>query len=351
MMPKDNKHSAAAASGGRTLAKRVLLAGVGGVALMVAGCAQSPLVPEMPGVNPDYHAGSLNLPNTPVPNLEEVINRVPDRKDDDKDAKEDRLRNSAMHDAAVSYGARAGLAWETRNINKAVEAHAPETSRVYDFQRLLIKGPDHVMILPPVISEAKKAWEAQDAGKSLRVADTVYEIIDQARFTAVPPAWQSYIVRDYKSPEGPPDGLLPQDGSERDKWVKWVTEGWAAGRKQAQDIFKADLDRLERDFSGMVRYRALLGTTGTGQDMRVNDRAVRITRDPTLNVAAPNDWHASATTPTPDGAGTTNPTAGDGDPVLKPATADKPVKEKAKARPKTAHGADAWTAPKRDEVF
>ncbi len=298
--------------------RKALLGSVAAFAL--AGCAtmQPPAARDPSAVNPDYKAGRLEIPVSNVPSLEEVVNKAPSH---EKIAKtgEDRLRGGAMKDAALSYGARAGLAWESRIINRMLQERSAEIARTYDFQRTMIKGPENVTILPPVISEARQAWETSEAGKTLRVADTVYEIVEQARFSAVPPLWQAYLVRDYKTPEAPPDSLLPKDSTERAQWRDWVSEGWAMGQKQAREIFQADLERLERDFNGMVRYKALLeqgkvsapvvadarfGTTGTGQDMRVNDRAIRITRDPSLQVGNPQGWKSSPTTPGPDGTTT-----------------------------------------------
>lgn len=289
-------------------------------AFALAGCAATPIkvAPDPSAVNPGYQAGKLDIPTEAVPSLEEVVNKAPSGQKTVKEG-EDKLRGGAMKDAALSYGARAGLAWESRAINRMLQEQSNKIARTYDFQRTMIKGPDNVMILPPVIAEAKEAWETSEAGKTLRVADTVYEIVEQARFTAVPPIWQSYLVRDYRTPEPPPDSLLPRDSSEREQWKRWVSEGWAMGQKQAREIFQADLERLERDFNGMVRYKSLLeqnkvsapvvsdarlGTTGTGQDMRVNDRAIRITRDPSLKVDAPKDWQAAPTTPGPNGTTT-----------------------------------------------
>lgn len=286
----------------------------------LAACAQpqepfaGPSGPTPVLINPDYVAGAIEIPAGPIPTLQDVINRAPSRDAAPRDG-EDRLRSPAMREAAMAYGAKAGLAWENRNIMTMLNGKADQVSRVYDFDSLLIRGPDNVKILPPVISEARETWESSEAGRTLRVADTSYEIIEQARFTPVAPLWHTYLVRDYQTPEPPPDVLLPRDSGERDQWSRWVSEGWAMGREQAQEIFKSDLERLERDFAGMVRYKALLeegkvsapvvadarlGTTGTGDSMRVNDRAIRITQDPQLQVRSDPEWQASPTTPGPD---------------------------------------------------
>ena len=312
---------------GRTLKIGIRLIATVSALAILAGCASTGRVQtapgEMPGlINADYQAGQVNIPpsDTAVPSLEEVINRVPAKVTKVKEGT-DRLRSPAVRDAALSYGAQAGLAWESRSINQMLQTQAADVSRTYDFQRVMIKGPDNVMILPPVISAMSETWETSEAGKTLRVADTMYEIIEQARFAPNAPLWQTYLLRTYTTPAPPPDILLPRDGAERDSWRNAVVEGWEMGKQQAQDIFQADLERLERDFTGMVRYKALLeegkvsapvvanadlGTTGTGQDMRVNDRAIRITQDPTLQVTQPGAWNASPTTEYPSGQTTGN---------------------------------------------
>lgn len=304
----------------RTAPKLALrLFGTASLVAVLAACASTakPVISTGPApvlVNPGYQAGYLNMPDTPVPSIDEIVNRVPSKSA--PKAGEDRLRSPAMRDAALAYGAQGGLAWESREINKMLQTQSADISRTYDFQRVMIKGPDNVMIMPPVISEIRETWESSEAGRTLRVADTMYEIVEQATFAPVAPLWHTYLMRAYDTPSSPPDLLLPRDKQEREGWKSAVVEGWAAGRQQAQDIFKADLERLERDFTGMVRYKALLeegkvsapvvsdarlGTTGTGQDMRVNDRAIRIMQDPSLQVGTPGAWQATPTTTLPSG--------------------------------------------------
>lgn len=347
----------------RPLALRASLLSTVAGAFLLAGCATQPSAPPtVAAVNAEYRAGFVDIPTQPLPSLEEIINRVPSRSATTSDSKEDRLRGGAMRDAALSYGARAGLAWESRAINSMLMNSSDKIARTYDFQRVMIKGPGNSMLLPPVISQANEAWETSEAGKTLRVADTVYQIIDQARFSAVAPQWQSYLVRDYKTPEPPPDMLLPKDGGERDQWRRWVGEGWQHGQKQAQDIFQADLERLERDFAGMVRYKALLeqgkvsapvvadsplGTTGTGQDMRVNDRAIKITRDPSLQVDGARNWSAPATTPGPDGVPTGQGPKVEAPPQAKPAA--KPSAPRRAVRTETTVRTPHVPRPRRED--
>lgn len=262
-------------------------------------------------VNSGYRSGQVELPRVKVPSLADMQDlQASPKSAGATDA--DRLRAPALRDAALSYGARGGLAWSSKQINDILEARAPDLTRTYDFNRLLIKANGGFTVLPPVISESRDTYEQFDAGKTLRVADRYYEIVEQARFSPTAPLWHTYLIRSYSTPERPQDALLPKNDGERDLWRKFVAEGWEKGVEQSQTIFKKDMERLSRDFDGMVRYSELLekrqvtapivstanlGTTGTGADMREGDRAARITMDPHLMVGGVKNWRAAVSAP------------------------------------------------------
>ena len=210
---------------------------------------------------------------------------------------DDLVRLPAMREAAISFGAQSGLAKATRVINSQLEGNSQYLTQIYNFQYLMITGPDGVLVKPPVISEARETWESFEDGKTLRVADTVYEIIEQAQFTSTAPVWQNYLVAKFNEPEIPAMALRPKTSEETRIWRKWIKEGWKHGWDQARQIFETNLNRMNRDYNGMVRYKLLveegrisptviaggnLGNTGGGDKLRINDRAIRITRDPSL---------------------------------------------------------------------
>lgn len=310
---------------GRGATSRRLTLLCGFAAIAVSACA--PTAPPVVVVNPPSSAprADVNQPRRPIglpdsrtPNLAEMqeLRAGPRR---DAAAETDRLRASAMRDSALAYGAQGGLAWGSREINQMLERQAPNLDRTFDFNRLMIRQPGGVSVLPPVISEGRDTYEQADAGRTIRVADRYYEIVEQSRFAPTAPLWHEYLVRIFETPRTPPSELLPQDSNDRDLWRRYVAEGWAEGEKQAREIFRADLARLERDYTGMVRYAEMLqrgqvssplvanqtlGVTGSGQNMRVNDTVHRITRDPRLNVREGRDWKALSSPMDPTTAAT-----------------------------------------------
>lgn len=202
------------------------------------------------------------------------------------------IRRDAMKSAARSYGARGGLASRTKAIMDTLEESQTALDKTYDFRRLLITAPSNLLIEPPIISEALGAFNVSAMGDEAAVSDVIYNISRQARIVAAPRSWRQYLERDWDDVIAPPpDLLLPETPKERELWAKWVSEGWNEGMLQADEIFQADLNRLVADFEGMVRYRMLLaegkvsspyavhedrGVTGGGNEMRIGDRAIRI---------------------------------------------------------------------------
>jgi len=208
-------------------------------------------------------------------------------------------RWEALHEAALSFGARGGLAARGFALNEILRHYESRLDAAYDFQALVVQiGSGQTLMRPPVVTEAQMAFALGDGGQVARETGRVYEITRQASLTSAPPNWRSYLVRAWVNPTPPPDDLRPRSSEEVDYWNKWVAEGWAKGERQAVEIFLSDLGRLERDLVGMARYRVLLraglveqprvalanrAVQGGRNTMRVDDRTVTITDQPGLN--------------------------------------------------------------------
>ncbi len=207
------------------------------------------------------------------------------------------IRLEAVREAALSYGARGGLAWRTYQIRQELERRGKFLDRVFDFRQLLIPAPSGLLIEPPVISESLNAMIIDDGGLNAAVADRYLNIVQNVRIVSAPRTWRGYLERNWGAVTPPPDILRPNDEEERGMWIDLVNEGWEQGVEQANEIFRQDLNALEADYVGMIRYRMLLaqdmvsapyalqidrGVTGGGSEMRVGDREVSITGIPSL---------------------------------------------------------------------
>lgn len=211
------------------------------------------------------------------------------------------IRLQALRETATSLGARGALAWQSKKINKTLSSQSNYLDDIFNFNRLLIK--QH--ILPPIIVESESLLNIADE-KTIRMADKTYKIIQQARLITVPPTWRDYLLLHYKKPDLPHSAMLPHGPNEVKIWNRYLKEGWFAGVQQANTIFLASLNRLKRDYLGMVLYRRLLkegvitsptisvadlGITGNSNEMRINDAIMRITEKSNLQLDS-RKWKA-----------------------------------------------------------
>ena len=214
------------------------------------------------------------------------------------------IRAESLREGAISYGARAGLSFRTYEIRKQLERQARYLDKVYNFSSLLIPAPSGFLIEPPIISESLNAMLIENDGQQAAVTDKIYSIVNNAEIISTPRSWRQYMEREWGDTAPPPDILRPQNKKERELWEKLVTIGWQEGIRQANEIFEDDLNLLNSEFRGMVRYRILLaqgmvsppyalqvdrGVTGGPTQMRVGDRAVKITGVPQL-ITGSSTW-------------------------------------------------------------
>jgi defect-in-organelle-trafficking protein DotC len=202
------------------------------------------------------------------------------------------LRASSLRETALSLGARGGLAERAQYINGILLNYEPLLAKIFNFYGLLLDND----ILPPVLIEGRNTLNLT-GNDAIRIADRNYKILAQARFVTAPPTWREYLWMNFDVPEMPDRSLLPRSKPERIMWERDLEEGWQAGLKQGDLIYTENINRLVRDYKGMIMYRHLLaqnivsppyvasldmGITGNGQDMTINDRVLRITAFPAL---------------------------------------------------------------------
>ncbi|MCA0402525.1 MAG: type IV secretion system DotC family protein [Proteobacteria bacterium] len=213
-----------------------------------------------------------------------------------------KIREMALKETALSIGAQSGLAWRARMIDDQLVKQARKLDTVYDFNTLIL---DH-NVLPAVLIEGRNTLNLADT-QTIRISDRTYKVAKQARFVTTPPTWREYLWMDYKKPEYPHNSLLPKTRREKQVWGYYVEKGWRNGVEQAATILEESIARLKEDYSGMILYRKLmamnmvsapfvshtdLGITGDASEMRIDDRVLRITALPALNVNS-KEWIAA----------------------------------------------------------
>ncbi|USQ14333.1 type IV secretion system DotC family protein [Legionella lytica] len=213
-----------------------------------------------------------------------------------------KFRQMALKETALSLGAQAGLAWRAKAIDEQLAKQTRTLDTIYDFNSLTLEHN----ILPPVLLEGRNTLNLADA-QNIRVADRTYKVAKQAHFVTTPPTWRQYLWLDYVKPEYPNHTLLPKTRLEKKIWCMYVAKGWKNGIEQANTILEENIARIKEDFGGMILYRKLLamnmvsppyvshtdlGVTGDASEIRIDDRVLRITALPALNINS-NEWRAA----------------------------------------------------------
>jgi defect-in-organelle-trafficking protein DotC len=203
------------------------------------------------------------------------------------DAQVNAIKAQALKETATSLGAQGALAWRAKAINDMLTQEAKTLDKLYDFNRLMLSNN----VIPPVLAESTNPLTQSNAN-TLRLADKTYKILSPARFTTTPPTWRTYLGLHFAQPDLPDKTLLPKTRAEADIWNQALKEGWKKGLIQANQIFFANMNRLKRDYLGMVLYRKLysqhmvsapfvakaeLGVTGNSKEVRINDKVLKIT--------------------------------------------------------------------------
>lgn len=213
-----------------------------------------------------------------------------------------KIREMGLRETALSLGAQSGLAWRANIIDQDLTRQARNLDTVYDFNALMLEHN----VMPPVLLEGRNTLNLADA-QNIRISDRTYKVSKQARFITTPPNWRQYLWMDYKKPDYPDKSLLPKTRMERKLWCIYVARGWQNGIEQANTILEESVARIKEDYTGMILYRKLLamnmvsppyvshtdlGITGDESEMHIDDKVLRITALPALNVNS-NEWRAA----------------------------------------------------------
>lgn len=201
-------------------------------------------------------------------------------------------RAAAVRLAALGFGSRAGLARRAWEIAGLLDRHAERLGAIYRFGDLVLREGGFEL-LAPVMAETRRAFRLEPGGTRAARAELVLRIVEPARLVSAAPAWRDWLGRTWAPAAPPASVLFPRDREERGRWRRLIAEGWAEGRALADDIFAADLDRLNRTFEGVVLWHRLrrtamvtapvveiaeAGVSGHERLVRIGETAARIAR-------------------------------------------------------------------------
>jgi defect-in-organelle-trafficking protein DotC len=215
------------------------------------------------------------------------------------------IRANELQEAALPLGSHKGLADRSAQLLAELEARAGRLDTMYRFGALVTRNG----MLPPVITEARDAVEATT--DQIRTADSMYRIVVPSRFVTVPPSWRDYLFIGLRikaqTDQLPFSAVLPKTSAEREYWKEQVMLGYTQGEALADQILQTNLARLNRDYTGMLRYSELLNkgmvsepsvavaprvVSGDRNHIDVGDTLYRVT-DHGGFVTDPNQWQAT----------------------------------------------------------
>ena len=165
-------------------------------------------------------------------------------------------RAAAVRLAALGFGARAGLTRRSWEIAAMLERHGARLDAIYRFGPLMLRE-DGFAVLPPVLAGTRRAFRLAPGGVRAASAEEVLRIVEPARLVSAAPGWRDWLRRSWPEAAPPASVLFPRDEDEVRRWQRLLAEGWAEGQKLADDIFAADLDRLNRTFEGVILWHRL----------------------------------------------------------------------------------------------
>ena len=162
-------------------------------------------------------------------------------------------RLSAMRAGALAFGSRAGLARRGWEIAAMLDRNGGRLSSIYRFRDLVLRR-DGFTVMPPVLAETERAFRLGRDGTRAASARHVLRIVEPERIVSAVPHWRDYLVREWPKPQLPAAVLYPRGEAEARQWRRWLHKGWQQGTALAGDIFAADLERLNRVFTGLVLW-------------------------------------------------------------------------------------------------
>ena len=215
-------------------------------------------------------------------------------------------RDVALQNNALRVSQQYGYADQLHFLQKTLEATHTSLSQIFNFQWLLgyvSHDAPVVNLLPPVIL-ASKNYVQGDTGTVITISDQYYQLYAPARLATIVPSWRDYLLYPIPLPEELPTWLLPHNKKEQSLWKITFQQGWQLGVKQANEEMRYRINRLNRDFNGMLTYLCLYEENkvsspfvaysqntieGDHTAMSVNNKVYRITIPAKLNKDV-NHW-------------------------------------------------------------
>lgn len=168
------------------------------------------------------------------------------------------IKMKAMYDYAKAVAIRAAMTSRINSIQSTIEKHSRELDAIYNFEPLMIQQ----RVVPPVITEARNLYN-QSSSLQIRLSQALYDIQRQAYFSSTAPNWREYLRFNNEGSAYGKFGyfagdMQPQNKMEGEIWAEATKVGWELGSRQADVILEQAMQKLNRDYTGMIRFHTMV---------------------------------------------------------------------------------------------
>ena len=152
------------------------------------------------------------------------------------------LRQKALQEAALALGVQSGLYITSLAINKELNQLSNMLDGIYNFNALLLENN----IQPPVVVSGHSLSQLDPLRLDVTWHNQIYHIVSESHFVSTALTWRDYLMINSAKPEIPDKSVLPETKEEQTLWRKELSKAWQKGVEQGMDIFKYQLDKLNR---------------------------------------------------------------------------------------------------------
>lgn len=202
------------------------------------------------------------------------------------------MREQAIYEAAYTVALQTSVKQSYTKINKVLESLDKELDMAFNFTPLMMYGN---RLMPPIVTQAGSSFDLRNPKLAVG-SDKTFRIFKGARIVTLAPSWRDYMYKEFGVIDTINGLLSPKDEAEQRLWQKSVLAGWSEGQSQAHRLFKINLNRLMRDYNGVIQYLLLADqgvmstpqlATGkysvreseSGQALDINQVVYRLTED------------------------------------------------------------------------
>jgi len=163
------------------------------------------------------------------------------------------IRVKSMIETAKTMGMQLAVKYRYDLVNVVLDGLSLKLDKIYNFGSLMLHEG---LMVPPVLFVVDGSRTLSN-NNLMNTSDVTYLIDKPARLSYGHPSWRDYLYKTFLANETVHYALLPKNEEEKIAWAKGVTEGWNAGIKHAEYIYSRNMNRLTRDYTGMIRFHKL----------------------------------------------------------------------------------------------